>query len=89
MAFVALWSLVCVLITIVLVGLLVDGIVVLGLIDVDLKVVISVASVVLLEVVLISELSEHEKTSKIISTSERGISQLLVGCIKVMLRYKK
>ena len=54
------------LITIVLVGLLVDGIVVLGLIDVDLKVVISVASVVLLEVVLISELSEHEKTSKII-----------------------
>ena len=76
------------LITIVLVVVLVDGIVVLGLIDVDLNVVISVASVVLLEVVLISELSEHEKTSKIISTSERGISQLLVGCIKVMLRKK-
>ena len=50
------------LITIVLVVVLVAGIVVLELIDVDLKVVISVASVVLLEVVLISELSEHEKT---------------------------
>ena len=73
---------VCVLITIVLVGVLVASIVELGLIDVDLKVVISVASVVLLEVVLISELSEHEKTSTIISTSKRGICQLLVGCIK-------
>ena len=48
-----------------------SDVVVLGLIDVDLNVVISVASVVLLEVVMISELSVHEKTSNLISTRQQ------------------